>query len=250
MCAVFNNLNRKNTLHKSRRPQRCTHVRSSLLNSLVWVRGSGYYNNSGLHHQDVLTSGGCGCCFQSATSTDACSHCFAATERSDPLCCVTCPPTGQTSVQSHSLCRRRRRLQTLLAFSARFQLPSSSFASDWRLSLFSYKYICVSHIMFTRTASLTSSSNTSWDNWGLNLHKRTTKTTTSHLNGFSAWPGIADDWPVVDGISHFTPGCSSVHCTAIRVCALSKQPNETKKYYHYRLLCKRNISKTAYLITK
>lgn len=57
-----------------------------------------------------------------------------------------------------------------------FYLFSSNFARDWRLSLFSYKYIWVSHIMSTRTASLTSSSITSWDSWGLNLQKTAMKT--------------------------------------------------------------------------
>lgn len=60
----------------------------------------------------------------------------------------------------------------LLIVSLCFQMSRSSFAKDWRLSLFSYKYIWVSHIMSTRTASLTSSSITSWVNWGLNLQKK------------------------------------------------------------------------------
>lgn len=33
-------------------------------------------------------------------------------------------------------------------------------------------------------------------------------------------------WPVVDGVDHFTPGAGSVHCTAIRVCALSEWERE------------------------
>lgn len=54
------------------------------------------------------------------------------------------------------------------------QLSSSCLARDWRISLFSYRYIWVSHSMSTRTASLTSSSITSWDSWGLSLHIITT----------------------------------------------------------------------------
>lgn len=127
---------------------------------------------------------------------------------------------GPISAASHSFCLQ-------------FQWSRSSFAKDWRLSLFSYKYIWVSHIMSTRTVSLTSSSITSWLNWGLNLQRKKDKhvasytliTETSLQNEARMKPNrlFIINRPVVERVRHFTPGSSSVHCTAIWVRTLDSQ---------------------------